>query len=306
MIEINNLSLNIDGKQILKDISFNVLDNEILTVFGPSGVGKTSLLKSIIGFNKIDSGEILINGKDVSKLPINERNIGFVFQNSTLISEMTVKENILLINNNDKKIKKLFIKLNIINLLNKYPSVLSSGELQKVLIARALINEPDLLLLDESFSNVDIVAKQYIQRDIKKILHDLNIPTIIVSHNKDDAFFMSDRALILNNGEIEQINNLDAMYEYPESIFVAKLLGECNIIKKDDEDILIRPEWIVPSKGGKFKVVSHIFYGMYNRLIITDGNINNTLIIYDFLKKIKLGDYVDIKLRKAQVIKKIK
>lgn len=303
MIKVKDLYLSIDGKQILKNISFDMKD-EIITILGPSGCGKTSLLKSILGIHKCD-GVIEIKGKDLNRTPIEKRNISIVFQDYALFPHMTVFDNINIISENDTKTTQLLNIFGVGHLSDKYPSVLSGGELQRVAIARSLIKKPDLLLLDEPFSNVDAITKQDIERDIKKILKDLKVPTIIVTHNKNDAFFMSDRTIIMKDGKIEQINNLDSLYEYPESKFVAGLLGEYNIVKQNRDEVLIRPEWIVLEKSTNgFNVVSCVYYGMYNRVLISDGNIFNTLIVYDFNKKVKIGDKVSIKVKKTHILRK--
>lgn len=302
MIEIKDLYLEIDGKTILKNINFD-MKNEIITLIGPSGCGKTSLLKSILGINK-SKGEIIINGKDLSRTPIEDRNISIVFQDYVLFPHLTVFDNINIIADDIVKSKQILNRFNIGHLSDKLPSMLSGGETQRVSIARALLTKPDLLLLDEPFSNVDAITKQDLERDIKKILKDLKVPTIIVTHNKNDAFFMSDRAIVMKDGKIEQINNLNSLYEYPESRFVAGLLGEYNMIKQGNDDILLRPEWItVESAEVGFNVVSCVYYGMYNRLLISDGNIFNTLIVYDFNKKVKIGDKVSIKIRKTHILR---
>lgn len=298
MIEVKNLYLSIDGKQILKDINFD-MRNEILTIIGPSGCGKTSLLKSILGINRAD-GQIMINNKDVSKKPIQERDISIVFQDYALFPHLNVFDNLNIIINDEKKVLQFLKRFNIYHLKDSFPTTLSGGELQRVAIARAVLKVPKLLLLDEPFSNVDAINKQDLERDIKKILKDLKIPTIIVTHNKNDAFFLSDRAIIMKDGRVEQINNLDSLYEYPDTPFVAGLLGEYNLIKQNKDDILLRPEWITVEKSDKgFKVVSLTYYGMYNRLIVTDGNIRNTIIVYDFVKSVKINDIVQIKVTKT-------
>jgi len=303
MIEVKNLYLNIDGKQILKDINFD-MKNEILTIIGPSGCGKTSLLKSILGINRAD-GQVIIDGKEVSKKPIQDRNISIVFQDYALFPHLNVFDNLNIIISDRNKVSQFLKRFNIYHLKDSFPTTLSGGELQRVAIARAVLKVPKLLLLDEPFSNVDAINKQDLERDIKKILKDLKIPTIIVTHNKNDAFFLSDRAIIMKDGRIEQINNLDSLYEYPDTTFVAGLLGEFNLIKQNNEDILLRPEWITVEKADKgFKVVSLTYYGMYNRLIVTDGNIRNTIIVYDFMKLVKLNDIVQIKVTKTHKLSK--
>lgn len=304
MIKIKDLYLNIDGKQILKDISFD-MKNEIITIIGPSGCGKTSLLKSILGIHKCD-GIVKINDRVVNNIPIEKRNISIVFQDYALFPHLTVFDNLNIIANDEIKTKQLLARFNILHLSDKKPSVLSGGEMQRVSIARSLINVPDLLLLDEPFSNVDAITKQDLERDIKKVLKDLNVPTIIVTHNKNDAFFMSDRAIIMKDGKIEQINNLNSLYEYPETRFVAGLLGEFNIIRQGKDEILIRPEWIsIYADTAGFTVVSCMYYGMYNRVLVSDGNIMNTLIVYDYTKNFKIGDKVNIKVKKTHLLRKI-
>lgn len=304
MIQIKDLYLTIDDKPILKNINFDMKE-EIITLIGPSGCGKTSLLKSIIGINK-SNGQIIVNGVDISKKPIEQRNISIVFQDYVLFPHLNVIDNLNIITNDSNKSQQILNRFNIGHLVDKFPNMLSGGETQRVSIARALINIPDLLLLDEPFSNVDAITKQDLERDIKKILKDLRVPTIIVTHNKNDAFFMSDRAIIMKDGCIEQINNLNSLYEYPESRFVAGLLGEYNMIKQGNDNILLRPEWIsIDIADVGFNVVSCVYYGMYNRVLISDGDIFNTLIVYDYNKKVKVGDKVSIKVRKTHLLRKI-
>ena len=300
-MEIKDLYLSIEGKQILKDISFSMADNEIITVFGPSGCGKTSLLKSILGIHNSD-GSIILNGNEVNGLSISERDISIVFQEFAMFPHLTVYENLKIILNNNIKIKQLLIRFELEHLSGRYPSTLSGGESQRVAIARALLTMPKLLLLDEPFSNVDNITKSKIERDIRKILTDLKIPTIIVTHNKHDAFFMSDRAIIMNNGRIEQIGDMKTLYERPINNFVAGLLGEFNIVG----DYMVRPEWVHVSKStdnSGFRVLSSSYYGMYNRLIISDGSFKNTVIVYDIGMIVEKGDSVILTINKNHKLK---
>lgn len=299
-MEVSELYLAIDGKQILKDISFSMADNEIVTVFGPSGCGKTSLLKSILGIHKTD-GSIKLEGREVNGLPISERDISIVFQDFALFPHLTVYDNLKVILNNDIKIKQVLSRFELEYLSDRYPITLSGGESQRVAIARAILTMPKLLLLDEPFSNVDNITKSKIERDIRKILTDLKIPTIIVTHNKQDAFFMSDRAIIMNEGRIEQVDSLKSLYETPKNKFVAGLLGEYNVVG----DFMVRPEWIKVKRDDTkvFRVLNSQYYGMYNRLVVSDGMFKNTVIVYDFDMSVDRGDSVSIQLIKNHKLK---
>jgi ABC-type Fe3+/spermidine/putrescine transport system ATPase subunit len=235
LIDIRNLTKKYDSIIAVDNITLRVLKGEHLCLLGPSGCGKTTLLRLIAGFDKPDSGKIIINEKVVSfqnKLtPPHERKIGMVFQDLALWPHMTVRENINfgLSKGLSKKEKFEKIKevLNLVNLnahLNYYPHQLSGGEQQRVALARTLIIEPKILLFDEPLSSLDFHLKKEIERVITELQKKLNITTIYVTHNQDEAIAMADRIAIMNRGCIEQIGTLEELRKKPRTEFVKNFI----------------------------------------------------------------------------------
>ncbi|APM40053.1 ABC transporter ATP-binding protein [Clostridium kluyveri] len=236
---MNNVVKYYKSFKAVDEVSFGVEKGEFLTILGPSGSGKTSLLKLIAGFEKINSGEILLNKENIEKKRPYERNIGMLFQNYALFPHMNIFQNIaypLKI----RKFSKDKIKEKVINMLklvdlegveNRYPKQLSGGQQQRVALARAIVFNPPLLLLDEPLGALDKQLRQKMQLEIKHIQQRIGITTISVTHDQEEALTMSDKVCIMNKGRIEQIDTPENIYEKPKSIFVAEFIGEINIIK---------------------------------------------------------------------------
>ena len=204
--------------------------------FGPSGIGKTTILRTIAGLEKIDKGSIKLNGKLLSSREQNvepeDRNISLAFQDNSLFPHYTVEKNILLGAEKNKDIIKKKIKfnevvdlLNISTILNKYPHQISAGEAQRASLARSLITQPDLLLLDEPLSNVDQSFKEEIQVNLKKILNSLKITTIIVTHDSYEAFYLGSKCGIILNKELKQYDDPYKVYHFPNSVEVVNFLN---------------------------------------------------------------------------------
>ncbi|WP_446897945.1 ABC transporter ATP-binding protein [Clostridium sp. LBM24168] len=220
-------------------VSFKVNKGEFLTILGPSGSGKTSLLKLIAGFEKINSGQILLNNDNIEKKKPYERNIGMLFQNYALFPHMTVFDNIaypLRI----RKVNKDDIKERVIDMLKmidleevskRYPKQLSGGQQQRVALARAIIFNPPLLLLDEPLGALDKHLRQKMQLEIKHIQQKIGITTISVTHDQEEALTMSDKVCIMNKGKLEQIDTPENIYQKPKSRFAAEFIGEINLIR---------------------------------------------------------------------------
>ena len=235
--EANNVDFTIGNKIKVKDVSFSIKDKgETICLLGPSGIGKTTILRSIAGLEKISKGQIKLNGKLLSSEKINvepeNRNISLAFQENSLFPHYNVKKNILLgaEKNKDNNIEninydELINLLNISQILNKYPHEISAGEAQRVSLARSLITQPDLLLLDEPLSNVDQSFKEEIQRKLKKILKDLKITTIIVTHDSHEAFYLGSKCGIILNQELKQFDDPYNVYHLPNSIEVVNFLN---------------------------------------------------------------------------------
>lgn len=238
-IELNTISKSFDGKKILKDISLTVNEGEMISLLGPSGCGKTTTLKIIAGLLTPDKGDLLIGNKSVSKVSVEKRGAVIVFQDYLLFPHMTVKENInfgLRMKKTNKKtmgkkVNKLLKLIKLNGFEDRYPDELSGGQKQRVAIARALAVNPKVLLLDEPFSNLDTSLRDEMREFISKIQRDLNITTILVTHDKEEALMISDRVAVMLNGEIMQYDTPANIYKRPSNIKVADFLGNRNYLK---------------------------------------------------------------------------
>jgi len=213
--------LNVDIKRVeisdtfdLHDIKFQLQENKILSIVGRSGSGKSSLLKTILGVYKAD-GCIQIQGSDISHLEIEDRPIGIIFQDFALFPFLTVEKNILLSNSDKDLFLSLCQTLKIKHLIQKYPSEISGGEKQRVAIARSLMAKPKVLLFDEPFSSLDQDLKYHLRYELKKILSDMKITAIFVMHDLDDAFYLSDDLMIMDKGQIVEVNECDKILNNP-------------------------------------------------------------------------------------------
>jgi len=235
--EIKNVDFSIGGKTKVGNVSFAIeKEGDIICLLGPSGIGKTTILRTIAGLEKIGNGSIELNGKIISSEKVNvepeDRNISLAFQENSLFPHYTIEKNILLgtERNKGKKDQKISFKeiielLNISQILNKYPHQISAGEAQRASLARSLITQPDLLLLDEPLSNVDQSFKEEIQVRLKKILNTLKITTIIVTHDSYEAFYLGSKCGIILNKELKQFDDPYKVYHFPNSIEVVNFLN---------------------------------------------------------------------------------
>ena len=235
--EIKNVDFYAGGKAKVKNVSFSIKnEGDIICLLGPSGIGKTTILRTIAGLEKINNGSITLNGNLISSQKINiepeDRNISLAFQDNSLVPHYTVEKNILLgaERNKGKKDKKISLKdivdlLDIFHILNKYPHQISAGEAQRASLARSLITQPDLLLLDEPLSNVDQSFKEEIQVRLKKILNKLKITTIIVTHDSYEAFYLGSRCGIILDQELKQFDDPYKVYHFPNSVEVVNFLN---------------------------------------------------------------------------------
>jgi ABC-type spermidine/putrescine transport systems, ATPase components len=236
-LEIKNVDFTIGGKTKVENASFSIEnEGETLCILGPSGIGKTTILRTIAGLEKIEKGSIKLKNKLLSSKEINiepeDRNISLAFQENSLFPHYTVEKNILLgaeRNKGKKKLKlnfKEIIKLfDISIILNKYPHEISAGEAQRASLARSLLTQPDLLLLDEPLSNVDQSFKEEIQVRLKKILSKYKITTIIVTHDSYEAFYLGNKCAIILDGQIKQFDDPYNVYHFPNSVEVVNFLN---------------------------------------------------------------------------------
>ena len=248
-----------ESEPLIRNLNFSVNKGEIVSFIGESGSGKTTFLKCLAGLEKINSGSIELNGKilndDTTFVNPNLRKIGFVFQDYPLFPHINVLENITI--NLEKsffsKLDYILQLTNLKDLCERFPDQLSGGEQQRVCLARALIREPDLLLLDEPFSNLDSSIKFTIQQEIHKIIKQTKTTTILVTHDIKDTFNISDKILIFKAGILQQYDNPVNMYCNPVNCYCAKILGELNQVSIYGKTYFIRPEKIKLTETSKFK-----------------------------------------------------
>ena len=238
LIELNNISKSFDGHLVIDELDLYIRENEFITLLGPSGCGKTTTLRMIGGFETPDKGSILFDGRDITNVPPNKRQLNTVFQKYALFSHMTIADNIafgLKIKNKpksyiDDKIKYALKLVNLDGYENRMPDSLSGGQQQRIAIARAIVNEPKVLLLDEPLGALDLKLRQDMQYELIRLKNELGITFIYVTHDQEEALTMSDTIVVMNQGYIQQIGTPEDIYNEPQNAFVADFIGDSNII----------------------------------------------------------------------------
>lgn len=240
-IEVQNISKKFAGFTALDNINLDIHSGELLALLGPSGCGKTTLLRIIAGLEKADSGKIIFNGQDSTDTHVSKRQIGFVFQHYALFRHMTVFDNIAFgLNVKPRKDRpsqeaireKVMALLKMVQLdwlANAYPSQLSGGQRQRIALARSLAVEPQVLLLDEPFGALDAKVRKDLRRWLRQLHDDINLTSIFVTHDQEEALEVSDRVVVMNHGKIEQVGSPDEIYDTPASPFVTQFLGDVNL-----------------------------------------------------------------------------
>lgn len=235
-LTVQNINLTMDDKVILKDISFSVNKGEFLSILGPSGCGKTTIMRVLIGLQKLDSGKVVLEGKDITNEVPSKRKMGIVFQNYALFENMTVYENIAYA----AKIKYADYKDNIDKLIavmgleahkNKKPFELSGGQQQRVAIARTLAVNPDIILFDEPMSALDVDTKLELRRELKDLQKQFGSTMIYITHDQEEAFSMSDRVMVMSEGKIHQIATPEEVVEHPADAYVKRFVVDNLMIK---------------------------------------------------------------------------
>ncbi|WP_184038408.1 putative 2-aminoethylphosphonate ABC transporter ATP-binding protein [Chitinivorax tropicus] len=232
-LAIDQLSKRFGALTVLAGIDLVVHKGEFVCLLGPSGCGKTTLLRQVAGLDRPDSGRIVMNGRDVTQLPPGQRDYGIVFQSYALFPNLTVADNIGYglqgpRATRQQRIRSLLSLINLDAIADRYPAQLSGGQQQRVALARALATSPSLLLLDEPLSALDAQVRQHLRQEIKALQHTLNITTIMVTHDQEEALTMADRIVVMHQGRIEQIGTPAEIYHQPATRFVASFVGQGN------------------------------------------------------------------------------
>jgi ABC-type Fe3+/spermidine/putrescine transport system ATPase subunit len=223
---------------VLENISFDVAEGEVLVLLGASGSGKTTILRIIAGLEMPYTGKVILHGRDVTELPARERGVGVIFQSYALFPKMTVEKNIgygLRIRKRKRKeiretVNELLSLVQLEEHRKKYPSQLSGGQQQRVAIARTLAYKPEVLLFDEPFGALDTQTRVHLRREIRALLKKVNVPSIFITHDQEEALELGDRVAVLNVGHVEQIGTPFEIYNYPATEYVATFLGAANVL----------------------------------------------------------------------------
>ena len=303
-----NITKSYGDTVVLDELNLYIRENEFLTLLGPSGCGKTTTLRIIGGFETPNMGQVIFEGKDITKLPPNERPLNTVFQKYALFNHMTISENIAFGLKIKKKSNayiqdKIKYALKLVNLEgyeNRVPDSLSGGQQQRIAIARAIVNEPKVLLLDEPLGALDLKLRQDMQYELIRLKNELGITFIYVTHDQEEALTMSDTIVVMNQGYIQQVGTPEDIYNEPKNAFVADFIGDSNIIpsvmvqdklvnilgvnfpcvdigfgRNKPVDVVIRPEDIdlVKPENGRIsgRVTSLLFKGVHYEMEVTAG-----------------------------------
>ena len=251
MIQLENIVVRFGSFEALHSINVHVKEGEFFTFLGPSGCGKTTTLRTITGFIEPAGGKVLMQGKDITHVPIEKRNIGIVFQSYALFPTMTVRKNIaygLSVKHVPKeeirkRVKEIAEQVNLTDeQLDKAVSQLSGGQQQRVAIARALVTNPSIICMDEPLSNLDAKLRVNLRNELKRMQREFGITTIYVTHDQEEALTLSDRIAVFNNGNIEQIGTPNEVYNHSATDFVANFIGDINLLDERTASALQLPE----------------------------------------------------------------
>jgi len=303
-LSLKNISKKYKDKEILKNITFDIKEGELVCILGPSGCGKTTLLNIIGGFVSDYSGDVLLSNENINNIPPEKREIATVFQSYGLFTHKNVIDNVsyglklLKIDKNmrEKRARDMLEKVGLAGYEKKKIKELSGGEQQRVAIARSMVLNPKLLLLDEPLSNLDVHLRDVMRKEIKRIQKQFGVTMIIVTHDQEDAFKLADRVIVINEGHIEQVGTPEELYKEPKSNFISSFIGENNII---DESLVIRPEeiFIKLDSSGEGKVVDVTYLGATVEYLVEtpDGNTLKVLTM-STAERFNNGDKVSIQI----------
>jgi len=309
-LELRNLTTLYKSGDGVRNINLTVNKGELVTLLGPSGCGKTTILRTIGGFIPATSGQILIDGKDITHLQPEKRPTAMVFQSYNLWPHMTVYENMAFglklrkVPKNEQKhrITEMLELVKMTGYEKKYPGQMSGGQQQRIAIGRSLLLQPDVLLLDEPFSALDAKIRSQMREELRKIQTDLGITVVFVTHDQEEAMALSDRIVVMNKGTFEQVGTPQEIYNHPVSRYVADFIGEMNFIPMlDGSTKAVRPENISVSHGTGKDLDGYVrtimMLGHYIEMTVdTDIGIVKLYITAEEAEQYKKGDPVTLTL----------
>jgi len=257
LLELKKITAGYGSNIILKDLNLEIEKGDLVSLLGSSGCGKTTTLRLIAGFSEPVSGQVIFNGKDYTKVPLHQRNFGFVFQSYALFPHMTIFDNVAFGLKMRKvspdetagRVKEMLKLVDLEGFEERFPREMSGGQRQRVALARALVIKPDLLLMDEPLSNLDAKLRVRMRVEIRRLQQEFGITTIYVTHDQEECFAISDRVAVMNQGKIEQMGAPVEIYNHPATEFVAKFVGFENFLTWDGSRACIRPEDVRLSAG---------------------------------------------------------
>ncbi|MBV7509305.1 ABC transporter ATP-binding protein [Bacillus sp. sid0103] len=296
-VTIDQVTKGYDNQVVLNNISLTLNKGEFVTLLGQSGCGKSTLLRSIAGLEDVDVGRILIDGTDITNLSPRQREVGMVFQSYALFPNMNVFDNIAYglkmkkAKNIDSRVKNMIDMVDLNGKEKSYPHQLSGGQQQRVALARALVMEPKVLLLDEPLSALDAKIRKNLQKELKRIQKELDITTIFVTHDQEEAMTMSDRIFVMNKGNVVQSGSPSEIYTTPINTFVAKFIGNYNVCNIEvfhklvrstelkGNEVAIRPEVIQLVSSGEDSLDLHANWGIKG--IVKDVTMTGNVLRYE-------------------------
>ena len=331
MIELNGIEIKYGDFVAMNELDLEIKEGEFFTLLGPSGCGKTTLLRAITGFVNPSKGKVFLDGKDVTDVPVEKREVGIVFQSYAIFPTMNVFENIAF-GLRVKRLPEAEIKQQVLDIaklvdlseemLQRKATQLSGGQQQRVAIARSLIMKPKILCLDEPLSNLDAKLRHQLRGELKRIQAKFGITTVYVTHDQEEALTLSNRIAVFNHGVLQQVGTPFEIYHNPQTDFVANFIGDINIFKPEEingifgQKIINRMDGTcyiklnsirTYQKEDDLKIVGKVknveFSGMFSKITYDIGsNLTVKTIEIDTLKEIELGEQVDLYLDIDEII----
>ncbi len=314
-LKLENINLSYDGKiNILENYNLEIKPGELLGLLGPSGCGKSTTLSLIAGFNQADSGNIILNGTDISRVPVEERFMGVVFQSYALFPHLTIFDNVAFGLRERKqdnvvgRTENILKRVGLFEHKDKYPKALSGGQQQRIALARAVVMAPDVLLLDEPLSNLDVKLRLEMRELIREIQQEFQITCLFVTHDQEECFAISDRVAVMNGGKIMQIDVPDKIFNEPANCFVADFVGVENIIDgsliDESAPIGIRAKDLSfsdeKSDFNDLEIISKLYSSGRYLYRLTDGRIELKVLSY---KQYDVNEKVNLEVKKNKIMK---